>query len=237
MSIYGQHDIPIDIHKNGVTLHAKSEKESTRYVRELIDERIEKIILTKNQTILINPIEPLHMPREMTPYLLIKTENPVVIEPKTTRKIYLKFPVEIGVFIHGGGEYKVLDILSLAKQKLTLYGEIRGGIICKFWESQVFDSIPQVDPLNEGVMEFTIVNHTTRWHEITTPVFNAYGMKLYYGENMVSMRAGMKIYTGGIGETEFYDSPIYKGMAKSIELYTARMIPVKSPKFVMEWGL
>jgi hypothetical protein len=229
MSIYGYHTLPINIRKEGIILHAKSENDEIRYVRQYLNEKIEKLILTKNQKILINPIEPLHMPREMTPYLLIDLKNPVVIEPKTKRTIYLKFPIEIGVFIFDAGEYCVLDIMTLVKQKLTLYGEIRGGVICKFWESGVFNSIPQVDPVKEGIIELTFNNITGRWHEITKPVFNAYGMKLYYGNNMVSMRAGMKIYSGGIGETEFYDSPLYKEMIKSMELYTARKIPVKSP--------
>lgn len=237
MSLYGYHNIPFDIQEEGITLHAKSEKDSLHYIREFNEEKIEKLILTKNQKILINPIEPLHMPREITPYLLVKPENPIVIEPKTRRSIYMKFPIEIGVFIIGAEEYNVLDIMTLVRQKLTLYGEIRGGVICKFWKSEIFDSIPQVDPIKEGVMELTINNTTARWHEITQPVFNAYGMKLYYHDKTVSMRAGLKIYTGGIGETEFFDTPIYKGMSKSIELYTARMIPVKSPKFIMEWGL
>ena len=237
MSIYGQHNLPVEIQKEDITLQVDMERDILHYIREYKEERVEKLILTKNQKILINPIEPLHMPKEMTPLLLIKPESPVVIEPKTKRTIYLKFPIEIGVFIFGAGEYRVLDIMTLVKQKLTLYGEIRGGVICKFWESGVFDSIPKVNPLMEGVMELTINNTTPRWHEITNPVFNAYGMKPYYGDSMVSMRAGMRIYTGGIGETEFYDSPIYKGMTKSMELYTARMIPVKSPKYIMEWGL
>ncbi len=237
MSIYGYHNIPVDIQKEEIMLQVKSEKDSLRYLREYSDGKIEKIILSKNHRVLINPIEPLHLPKEMTPYLLIKPENPIVVEPRTKRTIYLKFPIEIGILISGAEEYKVLDIMTFVKQKLTLYGEIRGGVICKFWESRVFDSIPQTDPMKEGVMELSIHNTTARWHEITQPVFNAYGMKIYYGDNAVSMRAGLKIYTGGIGETEFYDSPIYKGMTKAIELYTTRKIPVKSPKFIMEWGL
>jgi hypothetical protein len=237
MAIYGYHDIPVEFRNNGIILDIRRKGDNLHFDREYNDERVEKVLLTKSQKILINPIEPLHRPKEITPYLLIKPKNPIVVEPKTKKTIYLKFPIEIGIFISGGEEFKALDILTIVKQKLTLYGEIRGGIICKFWESEVFDSIPTVDPLKEGVLELTINNTTARWHEITQPVFNAYGMKIYYGNNSVSMRAGMRIYTGGIAETEFYDSPIHKQMHKSLELYTARKIPVVSTKYIMEWGL
>jgi hypothetical protein len=179
----------------------------------------------------------LHKPKELTPYLLVELTKPVIVEPKSTKKIFLNFPMEIGVFIIGRDEYKVLDILTLAKQKLTLYGEVRGGFICKHWESEVYHSVTSINPLLEGIIELTISNTTARWHEITQVVFNAYGMKIYYNENTVAMRASMRIYTGGIGEIEFYDSHLYKGMSKSIELYTARKIQVAATKFIMEWGL
>jgi hypothetical protein len=101
----------------------------------------------------------------------------------------------------------------------------------------VYHSVPNLNPLLEGVIELKISNTTARWHEITQVVFNAYGMKIYYNENTVAMRASMRIYTGGIGEIEFYDSPLYKGLSKSMELYTARKIQVAATKFIMEWGL
>jgi hypothetical protein len=235
--MYGFHAVPLKIENEDILITVEKTGDNLIYKREYSEAKVEKILLTKNNKILINPIEPLHKPRELTPYLLIKPEKPIVIEPKVKKIIYLKFPLEIGIFVSGLEEFQVLDILTLVRQKLTLYGEVRGGIICKFWESELFDSAPSVNPLEEGIIELTINNTTGRWYEITQPVFNAYGMKIYYGNKTVSMRATLKIYTGGIGETEFFDSPLYKGMSKSLELYTARKIPVVSTKFIMEWGL
>lgn len=235
--MYGYQDIPLKIEKEGISLFVGKEAENIHYRREYDGETIEKILLSNSDKILLNPVEPLHKPKEITPYLLIKFEKTIVIEPKAKKKIFLKFPIEIGVFIQGEQEFKVLDILTLVKQKLTLYGEVRGGIICKFWESEVFSKIPSMNQLREGVLELSISNTTSRWNEITQVVLNAYGMKLYYNENSVTLRASMKIYTGGIGEVEFFDSPIYKGMNKSLELYTARRIQVAATKFIMEWGL
>jgi len=40
-----------------------------------------------------------------------------------------------------------------------------------------------------------------------------------------------------IAETDFIDAPLIPGMAKSIELYTARKIGVISRGYLMEWGL
>lgn len=235
--MFGYHDSPVKIEKDDIFISFQKKKDELLYKRTCNGEKVDKILLTESKKVLINPIEPLHKPKELTPYLLIELERPIVVEPKSTKKVFLTFPIEIGVFILGREEFKVLDILTLAGQKLTLYGEVRGGFICKHWRSEAYTAIPSLDPQREGVMELTISNTTPRWHEITQPVFNAYGMKIYYNENMVTLRANMRIYTGGIGEIEFYDSPFYKGMNKSIEQYTAKRIQVVATKFIMEWGL
>ena len=235
--MYGYHNIPFKIKKEGISIFVKKTGDNLSYKREYTGEKVEKILLTNSDKILINPIEPLNKPKELTPYLLIEFEKAIVIEPKAKKKIFLKFPIEIGVFISGQGDFKILDIITLINQKVSLYGEVRGGIICKYWLSEVFSSVPSVDPIKEGVIELTITNTTPRWHEVSKTVFNAYGMKIYYNENNVSMRAHMKIISGGIAEIDFYDSPIYKGMNKALELYTARKIRIAATKFVMEWGL
>jgi hypothetical protein len=235
--MFGYHDIPLKIKKEGVSIFTKRVGDHLSYKREYTDEKVEKILLTKTDKILINPIEPLHKPKELTPYLLIELEKAIVIEPRAAKKVFLKFPIEMGVFISGQEDFKILDIITLMKQKLTLYGEVRGGIICKYWFSEVYTSIPSLNPIKEGVIELTITNSTPKWHELSKVVFNAYGMKIYYNENNVSMRSHMKIMSGGIAEIDFYDSPIYKEMKKALELYTARKLRIAATKFVMEWGL
>jgi len=235
--MFGYHNIPLKIEKEGISIFVKKTGDNLSYKREYTGEKVEKILLTSSDKIQINPIEPLHKPKELTPYLLVEFEKAIVIEPKAKKKIFLKFPIEIGVFISGQGDFKILDIITLMKQKLSLYGEVRGGIICKYWFSEVFSSVPSVNPIKEGVIELTITNTNPRWHEVSKAVFNAYGMKIYYNENTVSMKSHMKIMSGGIAEIDFYDSPIYKGMNKALELYTARKIRIAATKFVMEWGL
>lgn len=86
-------------------------------------------------------------------------------------------------------------------------------------------------------MELIIRNTTSRVMEITMAVFNPYGMKIYYSDDMVSVRAEMKIFSETVAETDFVNSPLKKGMKKSIKLYTARKLPGVSSKFTMEAGL
>lgn len=62
-------------------------------------------------------------------------------------------------------------------------------------------------------------------------------MKMYYHDDMVAMKAKMKIMRGKMAEADFFDSPLETGMKKSLELYTVRKVAITTTKFVMEAGI
>lgn len=235
--MYRYYDAPFKIVKDGITLTLEREGERLLYRSVYADKKVEKILLADNGKVLINPVEPLNKPKELTSYLLIEFERTLVVEPGSTKSIFVTYPIEIGVFIAGSNQFEIIDILTLAKQKFTLYGDPRSGVICKYWRSEVYSSLPSVDPLHEGVIELSITNTTTGWIEVTKAIFNAYGMKIYYNEDRVSMKATMKIMSWRSAEIDFVDSPLEEGMEKSLELYTVRKLPVVTTKFVMEVGI
>ncbi|MCD4845050.1 MAG: DUF432 domain-containing protein [Methanosarcinales archaeon] len=235
--MFGLHDVPLRIVHEGISFSIERDRRSLLYKRECMDEEVENIFLSSNSRVLINPIEPLNMPKELTPYLLIEFEKSIFIEPMTNRKIFLTFPVEIGIFVHGKKEYQIIDVLTLAKQKFTLYGSVKSGIICKYWKSDVYSTMPDINPIYEGGIELNLTNTTTRWVEVTKAVFNAYGMKIYYSDDMVSMKANMKILSKKIAEISFVGSHLKKGMKRSLELYISRKIPMIATKFLMEEGI
>jgi hypothetical protein len=103
--------------------------------------------------------------------------------------------------------------------------------------SNVYSSIPSINPLYEGIIELSITNTTKEWITVTKAIFNAYGMKIYYRDDLVAMKASMKIIHGSIAETDFVDAPLEPGMNKSLELYTVKKLAVTTTKFIMEAGL
>lgn len=235
--MYKIYNIPFKIEKEGIHLSIEKEADIYLYRREIPDENEEKVLLSSDSKILINPIEPLNKPKDITPYLLIEFEKPLVVEPRVTKNIFIKFPIEIGVFISANRNFEILDVLALAGQKYTLYGDSRNGLICKYWKSGVYSSIPTANPIYEGVAEVSVTNATNYWVEVTKAVFNAYDMKIYYDDDMVSMKAKMKILGEEMAETDFVDQPLKEGMKKSLEIYRTKKISVIGPKFMMEGGL
>jgi len=237
--VYGVYDYDFKFENEEITLGVEKKGGFLKYTRWLgncKNDIVEKILASDAGKIIVNPVEPLNLPKEITNHLEIQFE-PVVVEPNSFKKIYLKFPIEIGVFAATKKSIDVLDIFSLNNQKYSLYGPPDSGVICRWHKSDVFADIPKTDLLRDGVIELNIQNTSHEWVEVCRVVFESYGMKIYYGDS-VSMVATIRIINRMVAETNFANKPIKDGMKKSLELYTARRIPVvERIGFLMEWGL
>ena len=235
--MYGIYNKPFELEKELFKLGVKREDNRLYYFRQKEDDIIEKDLLTKKFDLHVSPVEPLNIPKEITDTLLIELENPSLIGPKTTKKAYLTFPLEIGAFLICESENERLDLFSLSKPKYTLYGDITDGKICKYWSSKIYNSIPEVDYLKEGIIKLKLKNVSNEWIALHNIVFDAYGMKLYYDDEMVGMEARMVIRDEGLSETYFKNKPIKEGMKKGVEVFTKALQPLKGTKFIMEGGV
>lgn len=208
------------------------------YKRNIADKIVEKsIIISGKQKIFITPVEPVNTPKFLSPYLLIELEKPVLIAPKKTQKLFLLFPVEIGVFLESENDTKVIDCFSLTKQKYTLYGDPHNGLICKYYKSTVFYERPEYIECKQGILQLTISNSNLEWAEVTKVVFDVSGMKLFYKGTKVISSATLSIRLGGIVETEFSEDTSEVNMQKAIELYPVNKLRIGSIKFNMEYGI
>jgi hypothetical protein len=235
--MFGTHAIPLSLKNEEFSLLIEKEGDLFIYKREAGKEKKEKIILSDKKRIIINPVEPLNQPKELSSYLDIEFERSLTIEPGSSRKIFLKFPLEIGIFLSGKNTFEVLDIFTLAKPKFTLYGDPHNGMICRYWKSDIFSLPPRLEYYHEGVMELILANTSEEWEDVSKAIFNAYGMKIYYNDKMVAMKAEMKVMSQSTAETSLFDSPLKKGMKKALELYVAKKIPITTTKFMMREGI
>lgn len=233
--MYGRYDYSFHFSTDFINAGIEPFGSFFRYYRQIPGEGcVEKNILSGIGKIVVNPVEPLNLPKEVTNYLEIEFK-PLFVEPFSEKEIYLLFPIEIAVFVDAKDDIEILDIFSLRKPKYSLYGAPSEGVVTRWVFSDVFVSIPEVNRNMQGVLKLNIDNPTKEWVEISRVVFESYGMKIYYGD-IVSMNARMKIISKNIAETEFFDRPLQARQNKSIELYTARDLPVVKRGFLMEWG-
>lgn len=202
--MYGIYNPPFSVEKEGISISVERVEKRWVYKRTLGEDNVEKVILGDEKNIVVNPVEPINTPKELTPNILIEFEKTLLLAAGARKKIFLTFPIEIGVFISdkGNKNLQLLDVLTLARQKFTLYGPVANGIICKHWKSGIYQVLPSLNPLQEGTMELTLRNTTSDWASISKAVFNAYGMRLYY-EGDVLTKARMNILDKNTAETSF----------------------------------
>ena len=236
--MYGSYDVPVSMQHDDIWISVEHDGNFLIYNRELSEDTTQKLFKADpGTTLLIQPIEPLHIPKKICNYLIIRYENPLCFAPKSTDKIYLTFPVEIGVFIRQNNGTELIDIISCSTQKYTLYGTHVNGIICKYWKSKVFKSQPSVNPLVEGVMCLTVINTIPEWVEITKTVFDAYRMMIAFTPNLAAMQSTMRIKCRNSAETDCEVVSFETDMLKATKTFPERSHLVNSERFLMEYGI
>ena len=233
--MFGPHEFGVTLNLGDVTIETYRDDGFYVYHRKFGDQEVKKAISFASR-LLVNPSEPVRLPREVTHYLLIELKEPVFIAPGDEMTFYATFPVEFGIYVAGRKKVELIDAFTLTNPKYTLYGTPKDGVICRWWSSGVHSSIPDVDPALEGVMKIDIKNICDDWVEVKNLVFDAYHMKIYYGD-FASMHATVRIINTKVAETSFMERPIAEGLKKAVELFSPGKLTVMRKAFVMEWGL
>ncbi len=236
--MFGSYISPFNMEIEGVSLSVEKHNDSLIYRRYGSLGSTERLFLQDPCNLLLNPIEPVNIPKRITHFLLVNFKQVLILEPGATKKVYITFPIETGVFVSQGKDgFEIIDIFSFAWLKYTLYGAPSNGIICRYWESDVFLSPPDIKPWNMGYIDLKILNNTEHMAEISKSLFNAYGMKIYYEKNKVVMKAVMKIQSRKLAETEFVHCPEKDRFKKAMELYVSSKLRVSGSKCIMEYGI
>ncbi|MDD1716283.1 MAG: DUF432 domain-containing protein [Methanolinea sp.] len=234
--MFGIHKYPFEYREREVFLSIEPGDRYSHYHRVIPGNDCRKMIGNLEGRVVINPVEPVSLPHDVTGMIEFHF-TPIVLEPGSTVKIYLKFPVEIGVFLESTDGYDVLDVFTLAKQKFSLYGTPEKGFITRHIEAGVFDTIPGTDSLTEGVMEIAMHNCGQAWVEVSRAVFEQSTMHLFYG-SMVSMKAEMEVHSRQMAVTRVLERPLEAEMKQSVRLFSARRILIpEKPVFIMEYGV
>ncbi len=234
--MYGKYKIPFEYSDDIITLSITEDGDFFRYVRQIKDKKKEEktLLTTESATVAINPIEPVNLPKQITQYLEVEF-TPILIEPEGIKAIYLFFPIEIGVIVFGNKKMEAVDIFSFGPQKYSLYGPSAGGVITRYYSSNIYSSPPESNRYYTGILRLEIENKTTEWANISRTVLDGYSMKIYYGPH-VAMFARMKILSPTNAETEFIRNPSASDFQKAIEVYHIRSISSIKSIFSMEWG-
>jgi hypothetical protein len=206
-----------------------------KYERDCAGQKESRYLGRTFSAIHILPVEPVNLPETLTHFLEISFPS-LLISPGAEQTVYLKFPVEIGVFLESGGKTDPLDVFSLAPVKFSLYGSPSSGVITRWYESDLYTDIPVTDPHREGLMSLHIKNSGTETTTVSRAVFDSSSMSLFYGDR-VAMTATMEILSPLIAHTTFSDTAPADCPNRAIDLYLARGFSITNRKgYFMEAG-
>ncbi len=203
--------------------------ENKKYLRKCLYEVLERYVVASG-AVTVCPVEPVNKPKQITVYLQLSFKKPIWIACNESVDIYTTFPIEVGVFI---GD-KNIDVFTLSKVKYTLYGTPVKGVICRYWESEVYFYEPETNPLFEGVLKLSITNKSDDWVEVRKVVFNVLGMKILYNDKSVYAEGIVKLLSQSMAETEFVH-PKIQNMKESLKIFKQRKI--SGSKYFMEMSV
>ncbi len=238
--MYGRHELTLNIEKDDIKLELTGSGREKNYFRKIGNEAIEKKIYADRGELIISPVPPVNLPTNVSNHLMIELNKSIFIEPDVEEKVFVKFPVEIGVFLSDEKDIEPVDIFTKTKLKYILYGRPENGILCRWWGSEIYEKIPNFDEFYEGIMELRIKNIYNEWVKINKVVFDTLPMKIFYGK-YVYCSANLEIIKKSMGKTYFNEK--VEGMNEGIDLYLAKsrklglsLAKEIKKEFFMEWG-
>lgn len=206
------------------------------YRRVTGDIEIRKRLYSKGSTIRLSPVKPFNCPKMITSNLMIELKRSLILSPGATKKVYLRFPVEIGVIVTKEEKERVVDVFTDNSPKYSMYGDIRDGVMCRYYSSDVHIRPPKIDPSIEGLMEVRIKNTTSEFREVAKLVFDGLLMKIFYSDDIVSSRVIAKIIDDEKVEIRFSKKSPRDGQKKAFEMLNRSTFKRMVTKFTMEGG-
>ncbi|MCQ8893978.1 MAG: DUF432 domain-containing protein [Methanolinea sp.] len=234
--MFGRYPIPFKVEESGIRISVETSGTFSTYVRQTPTGRAEKKLGFADGDLLVNPVEPVHLPQEVTGMVEFHF-LPIAIRPLSEIRVHLLFPVEIGVFSGTEDTYALVDVFSLARPKYSLYGTPERGVITRHIETEVYGDVPPTRPLHEGVFSLTINNTSRDWVWVSRAVFESSSLRIFWGTR-VAMSGEMMVFSRQVGETWVNKMPPEDGMTEAVRVYPTRksLIPEK-PSYLMEYGV
>ena len=151
---------------------------------------VEQLLSVSNDdyTISIIPIPPVNTPSKISDHVMIKFKMPIVIDAEGHLTKYCTMPIELATIrmnkdsSHLPG---IIDTFSVASTKYALYGEPHNGLITRFHQASLHDTLDEVDAkeFQEAKLEIALNNNTDTAIKVNRIVLPAAQMNFFYDTN------------------------------------------------------
>jgi hypothetical protein len=234
--MFGTLSLPYAYDSERNRIRIRSFKGGSLYRRETGSNEVLKRIYSSKAKIWLSPVKPFNCPKMITSNLMIELKRTLIVPPGESKKVYLRFPVEIGVIVSKDGKDRVIDVFTDNPPKYSMYGDIREGVMCRYYSSDVHVGPPRTNPLEEGLMEVRVRNSTNDWREVSMLVFDGLLMKIFFSNKLVSARSKATIMDDEKVEIKFSSRTLKDDQEKAFEMLNSSSFKRLVTKFTMEGG-
>ncbi len=148
------------------------------------DNILKKIIPIKSPdlTLELCPIRPLNHPARRTSHVYLDFESPVFLSEGSAATVFVRCPIEIGVFLVHGQHKDSLDWFTCdpVNSRFCLYGSPESGTLCKYTNSEIVESYEDSIPFRNAILKIDIKNELDKGFTISKIVFPITNNSLYY---------------------------------------------------------
>ncbi len=190
-SNYGLYDIGESLELNLPNTEIRIKKISENvfsYTRKNSDDDlIEKIIPIKSSNLQIElcPIRPVNFPSNRTNYMYLDIDTPVFLSENSSATVFLRCPIEIGVFFVHDNHKDSLDCFTCDSfnSRFCLYGSPESGTLCKYIKTEIVESYDDSIPFINAVLKVTLQNQLSKGLSIGKIVFSLSDNSVYYKDS------------------------------------------------------
>lgn len=190
-SNYGLYDIgeSLDLNLPNTEIKIKKIGENVfSYIRrDSEDDLIEKIIPVKSSKLQVElcPIIPLNFPAKRTSFMYLDIDTPVFLSEDSSATVFLRCPIEIGVFLVHDNHKDSLDCFTCdpLNSRFCLYGPPESGTLCKYAKTGIVESYDDSVPFINAVLKVNLQNQLSKGLSIGKIVFQITENSIYYKDS------------------------------------------------------
>ena len=188
LSNYGLYTINENLEFTFPNVEIKIEKMGEHvfsYIRKDAEDNIVKKIIptpSSDLTLELCPIRPLNYPAPRTSHIYLDFESPVFLSEGSAATVFVRCPIEIGVFLVHGKHKDSLDWFTCdpTNSRFCLYGSPESGTLCKYTNSEIVESYEDSVPFHNAVLKIDIKNELDKGFTVSKIVFPITGNSVYY---------------------------------------------------------
>ncbi len=154
-------------------------KEENRYVYR----RGDKSVVAPSD-LKIEDLPILSINENVTEFFGVVLDPPVYVGVDSSVKFYVKIPLDIGVYITDGRNYKLIDKIEIHPKKYALYGDVAKGKIYRYWKTNPLLN-PFLTEKHEAILAIEAINKAESIGAISKVIFDSKHFSLFKKDNMI----------------------------------------------------